>query len=260
MTPIHGSCLCGGIAFEITGPLLNPLNCHCSQCRKQHGAAFRSRVRIAAKDFRWLKGEHLIKYYESPRGYQRGFCSTCGSPIINRAGPNWTAPPAFPDTTPQYGIPLALLDDPPVAAGMPCLRRQQGAVVRDHRRSAALRRISAAGLSKRNGHRRYLLRIIASGERIGSNGGMQAKKPVVGVIGSAHLVDGKFTAQRVGERNLRAVAETAGALPLIFAGSPELTDIGALLDTVDGVLLTGARANVHPSRFGHDAASEQRAL
>jgi putative glutamine amidotransferase len=79
------------------------------------------------------------------------------------------------------------------------------------------------------------------------------KKPVVGVIGSAHLVDGKFTAQRVGERNLRAVAETAGALPLIFAGSPELTDIGALLDTVDGVLLTGARANVHPSRFGHDA-------
>ncbi len=81
---------------------------------------------------------------------------------------------------------------------------------------------------------------------------MQAKKPVVGVIGSAHLVDGKFTAQRVGERNLRAVAETAGALPLIFAGSPELTDIGALLDTVDGVLLTGARANVHPSRFGHD--------
>jgi putative glutamine amidotransferase len=79
------------------------------------------------------------------------------------------------------------------------------------------------------------------------------RKPVVGVIGSAHLVDGKFTAQRVGERNLRAVAETAGALPLIFAGSPELTDIGALLDTVDGVLLTGARANVHPSRFGHDA-------
>ena len=80
---------------------------------------------------------------------------------------------------------------------------------------------------------------------------MTTKKPVVGVIGSAHLVDGKFRAQRVGERNLRAVAETAGALPLIFAGSPEITDIGALLEVVDGILLTGARANVHPSRFGH---------
>jgi putative glutamine amidotransferase len=76
---------------------------------------------------------------------------------------------------------------------------------------------------------------------------MTAKKPVVGVIGSAHLIEGKFAAQRVGERNLRAVAETAGALPLIFAGIPEITDIGALLDTVDGILLAGARANVHPS-------------
>jgi putative glutamine amidotransferase len=79
---------------------------------------------------------------------------------------------------------------------------------------------------------------------------MAAKRPVVGVIASAHLVEGKFTAQRVGERPLRAVAETAGALPLIFAGTPEITEIGALLDTVDGILLTGARANVHPSYFG----------
>ena len=53
----------------------------------------------------------------------------------------------------------------------------------------------------------------------------------------------------VGERNLRAVAEVAGALPLMFAGCPEITDIGALLDAVDGIVLTGARANVHPTRF-----------
>src|SRR5579863_1534109 len=81
---------------------------------------------------------------------------------------------------------------------------------------------------------------------------MTPKRPVVGVIGSAHIVEGKFTAQRVGERPLRAVAETAGALPLIFAGTPEITEIGALLDAVDGILLTGARANVHPSYFGKD--------
>jgi putative glutamine amidotransferase len=79
---------------------------------------------------------------------------------------------------------------------------------------------------------------------------MTAKRPVVGVIGSAHLLENKFAAQRVGERNLRAVAAVAGALPLMFAGSPQLTDIGALLDTVDGILLTGARANVHPTWFG----------
>jgi len=79
---------------------------------------------------------------------------------------------------------------------------------------------------------------------------VSAKKPIVGVIGSAHLVEGKFPAQRVGERVLSAVAEAAHALPLVFAGTPQITDIGALLEAVDGILLTGARANVHPSRFG----------
>src|SRR5437660_11828831 len=75
------------------------------------------------------------------------------------------------------------------------------------------------------------------------------KRPVVGVIANAHRVENRFQTQMVGERNLRAVTDVAGALPLMFAGSPEITDIGALLDVVDGVVLTGARANVHPTRF-----------
>ena len=75
------------------------------------------------------------------------------------------------------------------------------------------------------------------------------RKPVVGVIGNAHRVENRFATQMVGERNLRAVAEVAGALPLMFASSPDITDVAALLDTVDGIVLTGARANVHPRRF-----------
>ena len=75
------------------------------------------------------------------------------------------------------------------------------------------------------------------------------RKPVVGVIGNAHRIENRFTVQAVGERNMRAVAEVAGALPLMFAGCPEITDIGALLEVVDGIVLTGARANVHPTRF-----------
>ncbi len=120
MTPTRGSCLCGGVTFEIAGPLQNPLNCHCSQCRKQQGAAFRSRVRVAVSDFRWLSGEHLVKFYESPRGYLRGFCSECGSPIINKPGPNWQAPKTFPDGPPQYGVALGVLDDPPARPALHC--------------------------------------------------------------------------------------------------------------------------------------------
>src|SRR5262245_36871354 len=76
------------------------------------------------------------------------------------------------------------------------------------------------------------------------------KKPVVGIIGNPHRVENRWVAQMVGERNLRAVADVTGALPLMFAALPGVTDVGALLDTVDGILLTGARANVHPERFG----------
>jgi putative glutamine amidotransferase len=74
-------------------------------------------------------------------------------------------------------------------------------------------------------------------------------KPVVGVIGNAHLIENRFAVQAVGERNLRALADVSGALPLMFPALPDVTDIDALLDVVDGVLLTGGRANVHPSRF-----------
>lgn len=75
-------------------------------------------------------------------------------------------------------------------------------------------------------------------------------KSVVGVIGNAYSVENRFTVQMAGERNLRAIADVVGALPMVFAGEPDITDIGDLLNVVDGILLTGARANVHPNHFG----------
>lgn len=77
-------------------------------------------------------------------------------------------------------------------------------------------------------------------------------RPVVGIISNTHIVENRFPAQMVGERNLRAVVEVANAMPIMFAGIPEVTDIGTLLQMVDGILLTGARANVHPTRFRTD--------
>jgi putative glutamine amidotransferase len=74
-------------------------------------------------------------------------------------------------------------------------------------------------------------------------------RPVIGVIGNAFLFDNRFSVQLVGDSNLRAIMDVAEAFPLMFAGSPHLTPIADLLDLVDGVLLTGARANVHPVRF-----------
>ena len=94
-------------------------------------------------------------------------------------------------------------------------------------------------------------------------------KSVVGVVANTHLLNDHHAVQVTGERNLRAVAEVCDALPLIVPGLPEVTDIAALLDVVDGILLTGARANVHPARFDvaphpahepYDEARDQVAL
>lgn len=76
------------------------------------------------------------------------------------------------------------------------------------------------------------------------------KRPVVGIICNAHTIENRFAVQMVGERNAKAVAEVANALPVMFSASADVTDIEALLNIVDGVLLTGARANVHPARYG----------
>src|SRR6516165_945969 len=81
-TMLRGSCLCDEVKYEIGGSLRDVRNCHCSMCRKAHGAAFRTRATVRAADFRYLKGEHLITAYESSPGTYRTFCSRCGSRLI----------------------------------------------------------------------------------------------------------------------------------------------------------------------------------
>ena len=113
MPAIRGSCLCGDVKFEITGPLMRPLNCHCTFCRKQQGAAFRSRARVLRSDFRWLAGQELTSHYEATPGYRRGFCRVCGSPIVNWAEPHSPLAHSNPQILTEYGIALATLDDDP---------------------------------------------------------------------------------------------------------------------------------------------------
>ncbi len=100
---LRGSCLCGKVSCEINSTLSGALNCHCSMCRKAHGAAFRSRARVKAADFTWTKGQELITWFASSPGTQRGFCSRCGSPLLSRFDQNKSA----------YGLPLGALDDDP---------------------------------------------------------------------------------------------------------------------------------------------------
>ena len=78
---IRGSCLCGRVRYEIRGTLGPMTHCHCSQCRKAHGAAFGTYARVSYADFRLLTGEDDVASYRSSSDVLRTFCKRCGSTL-----------------------------------------------------------------------------------------------------------------------------------------------------------------------------------
>lgn len=80
MTVHSGSCLCGAVTFEVTGPLRNAVGCHCGQCRKMTGHYLAA---TAAKHERFrLTREDGLAWYRSSAAARRGFCRICGSTLF----------------------------------------------------------------------------------------------------------------------------------------------------------------------------------
>ena len=79
----RGSCLCGAVQFE-AGPFDSMVHCHCSMCRKHHGAMFATFLGGKADGFRWISGEDQVATYRSSAKGLRPFCRTCGSvlPVV----------------------------------------------------------------------------------------------------------------------------------------------------------------------------------
>lgn len=100
---IQGSCLCGSVRYEVRGPLGPATHCHCSMCRKAHGAAFGSYARVQRSEFVLLSGADDIASYQSSPEVTRTFCRRCGSTLqfIRATRPN------------TFSLALGTLDDDP---------------------------------------------------------------------------------------------------------------------------------------------------
>lgn len=83
-----GSCLCGAVRYEVTGPFLRAGHCHCARCRKHSGAPFGTQGRVRREDFRLLSGEDALRVYR-PAGDAavKAFCSICGSSMFGGTWP-----------------------------------------------------------------------------------------------------------------------------------------------------------------------------
>ena len=77
-----GGCLCGSVQFEITPPTKVVAHCHCSMCRRAHGAAFATYIGVLRRHFSITDGRELVRWYRSSPKAERGFCSNCGSSML----------------------------------------------------------------------------------------------------------------------------------------------------------------------------------
>ncbi|HFE37255.1 MAG TPA: GFA family protein [Gammaproteobacteria bacterium] len=96
MPKLKGECLCGAVKYAFDGVVGDILHCHCSECRKWHGSAFRSRTVVKKADFRWISGEHFVAHYEGLPTSIKTFCKICGSNLVSY----------FKDNEEMLGLPL----------------------------------------------------------------------------------------------------------------------------------------------------------
>ena len=126
---VDGSCLCGGVRYEVELPFLRANHCHCSLCRKHSGTFGLSQGRVPREQFRLLEGEELLHVYRPETGtVVKVFCSVCGSSLF---GGHW------PEGD-EVSIRLGSLDgDPEHPAAMAPIRRLARRVGRAPRRRPA---------------------------------------------------------------------------------------------------------------------------
>ena len=79
---ITGKCECKRVQFLVDAEITDFSHCHCSQCRRLHGAAFATFASVPRDKFRYLSGENNLKTYASSADNDRVFCSICGSNIL----------------------------------------------------------------------------------------------------------------------------------------------------------------------------------
>ena len=79
---ITGRCECQRITFQVDGEINDYSHCHCSQCRRLHGAAFASYAGVDLTSLKYLSGQSELASYASSDNHRRLFCKNCGSNIL----------------------------------------------------------------------------------------------------------------------------------------------------------------------------------
>ncbi len=78
-----GGCACGGVRYEVEGPLRDVYNCHCERCRRITGHHMAATAAAPAQ--LTLEAEATLAWYHPVPTVHYGFCNSCGSTLFWKA-------------------------------------------------------------------------------------------------------------------------------------------------------------------------------
>jgi hypothetical protein len=80
--PLLGGCQCGAVRYGVEAAAHEIYHCHCSMCRKLHGALFATWAIVPRGRLTVIRGQDALATFESSPGVRRRFCRTCGCHLI----------------------------------------------------------------------------------------------------------------------------------------------------------------------------------
>jgi len=89
MATLTGSCLCGGVRFEVDVPFEVITACHCTTCKKISGGGGTVNGRAKTDGIRIIEGEGMLRTIQPDEGSTKTFCSSCGSNVFGGGWPDW---------------------------------------------------------------------------------------------------------------------------------------------------------------------------
>jgi hypothetical protein len=95
--------MCGGVRYELSAPPESAIYCHCTRCQRRSGGSAAVSARVVRGSFAITRGAELVSYYRPESGYEKAFCSECGSGLWSRN----------PDDHEEIGIRMGTFDDDP---------------------------------------------------------------------------------------------------------------------------------------------------
>jgi hypothetical protein len=79
---LSGKCFCGAVEYEVADEFEYSAYCHCSNCRRTTGSAFKPFAGIRRAKFKLIRGDTQLLVYGEERGND-SHCKSCGSLVFS---------------------------------------------------------------------------------------------------------------------------------------------------------------------------------